>query len=91
MSEPKHDAASWHRVPSRWQILCALITSIPSPRSATRAREVMFGRGQRGGKFRLPLPEELAHDGPIIPGALGLRVTLRSVGSAAARQARLLR
>jgi hypothetical protein len=32
----------------------------------------MFGRGQRGGKFRLPLPEELAHDGPIIPGALGL-------------------
>jgi hypothetical protein len=32
----------------------------------------MFGRGQRGGKFRLPLPEEHAHDGPIIPAALGL-------------------
>ena len=32
----------------------------------------MFGRGQRGGKFRLPLPEELAHDCPIITGALGL-------------------
>jgi hypothetical protein len=29
----------------------------------------MFGRGQRGGKFRLPLPEELAHDGAILPGA----------------------
>ena len=54
------------------QILCAIITSIPSPRSATRAREVILGCGQRGGKFRLLLPEELAHDGPIIPGALGL-------------------
>jgi hypothetical protein len=28
-----------------------------------KGREVMLGRGQRGGKFRLSLPKELAHDG----------------------------
>jgi hypothetical protein len=32
---------------------------------------VLFGEGQRGGKSRLPLYEELAHVGAILPGPLG--------------------
>ena len=44
----------------------------PSPLPARKAREVLFGKGQRGGKFRLPLPEELAHVGAILPRPAGL-------------------
>ena len=43
----------------------------PSPLPARKALEVLFGKGQRGGKFRLPLPEALAHVGAILPGPLG--------------------
>ena len=40
---------------------------------ASRTREVLFGSPQRGGKFRLPLSEERAHVGTVLPGPLGFR------------------
>jgi hypothetical protein len=33
--------------------------------------EVLFGRRERDGESRLPLPEELAHVSTILPGTLG--------------------
>ena len=42
-------------------------------KSESTERNVLFGCGQRGGKFRLPLPEKLTHVGAILRGPLGLQ------------------
>jgi hypothetical protein len=44
-----------------------------APRRCSRSErheKSCFGAGQRGGKFRLPLHEELTHVGAILPGPL---------------------
>ena len=47
------------------RIIPILVASGPE-----RPRDVPFGSGQRRGKFRLPLAEELTDVGPILPGSL---------------------
>jgi hypothetical protein len=46
-------------------IIAILVASGPE-----RPRDVPFGSGQRCGKFRLPVAEELTDVGAILPGSL---------------------
>src|ERR1700733_38337 len=50
---------------------CAIIILIPFA-GAGRTREAAFGSRQRGGKFRLALPEQPAHVGAVLLGPLAL-------------------
>src|SRR3984885_15826340 len=50
---------------------CAIIVLIPFA-GAGRAREAAFDSCQRGGKFRLALPEQPAHVGAVLLGPLAL-------------------
>ena len=49
---------------------CAIIISILPPAWQTE-HDMLLGECQCGGKRRLPLPEEHAHVGSVLPGPLG--------------------